>query len=235
MKMEKHTLLFFILVIDISMAVAKGGIFGEKLKTVMLVSDNLQIEVEQSAQIPGGLYANIASPTVKFEKLSNGRLNLKYDFSFETEKDLDSILVLMRIEFMKELEYSVISNDGFNSHIVEGNQLPCIFENRNSVIGEIPLRRSRKGFIELQITIPEKYVGNDIPINVSFEQIRPKLGKVTEFFVRLPLSNIRITTPLINYEISKNDNSIRLTEKCENGFEVHTMTDSMRQYRIQVR
>lgn len=206
---------------------------------VFIFSESLKVKVIQNVQIPGGQYAiDVPSPAIKYSQLSNGNINIRYNFDLNAEKDDKNSLIDCKIEIPSGINYFVTSFDGLQSFEFDGEQIPALIENNNYAEFFIPVRKEGNGFIEIQLTIPQNYVGSDIPIKVSFERYKRKENIVFSTIATVIFGIPGAIISGIRYYMNREQNTKMIEEKFDtikDKYKKFYLLDSLKHYRIQVR
>ena len=200
------------------------------------------VDVKQFPAKPGSKYdTDLATPLVVYEKLRDGIMNIRYNFFMNVEKGNKIDRMNMKIEFPSDVKYSVLAVDGIAAFVLEEEQVPALLEHENYLECFIPVREDGSGFIEIQLAIPKNLVGSDIPIKINFDGYQLKSGtKVLSFVSRVllgPIVDIAATSAISTYQKSKHE-QMKIEERfseIKKKMKKISLTNSMKQYRIQVR
>lgn len=204
----------------------------------VLFAENYLVNVTQNVQIPGGgKYASLPAPSIEYTNLPNGKLNLKYDFSLEAPLETKvskfisgarDILIDCKIEFPSGVPFVVTSFEGLQSFEFDGEQVPALIEHATYAEFFIPVRTNGSGFIEIQLTIPESYVGSDIPIKVNFEGYKRN--------AMIGGAVVNVATDAFFYLQTRSAQQIE--ERfgiVKDNYKKFSLSDSLKRYRVQVR
>lgn len=159
--------------------------------TVVVVAKDIKVDVVQNVAHPGGNYkSGLATARVIYNELTDGTENIRYNFTLDAKKDIDNYFVSMKINFPAGIKYSVTAFDGIAGFEIDEEQVPALLEYETHMECLIPVKKEGKGFVEIQLTIPESYIGDDIPIKVTFDgynfdvrKIKKEDLKIKDFIV----------------------------------------------------
>ena len=219
----------------------KRKFFSAILIIFTLVSINakdnpLHVDILNFSATPGSKYAELSTVYVEYDKLKDGNVNIKYNFSLNSEKYKEDELVNMRIEFSSHVKYFVTAFDGLQAFEFDGEQVPALLEHETYAECFIPVRKGGNGFIELQLTIPRDYVGTDIPIKITF--VGYQRFSIASLLVAGVVNRF---VPFAGTIIACNKTKLKTAQIEERFSEIKekykkiSMADSMKGYRIQVR
>ena len=230
---KKYFLVLFLILSIFSVAIAD--------------TSDVYVQMTQFAQSLGGTYSELSSPFVKYSSLTDGTVNLKYDFSVQSKKDLKSDFVYCKIEAPQGIKLSPIDYDSIAGFEIDGSQYPALLENPNSVEFFIPVINNRKGCIQLQLQIPPNFIGNDIPIKANFDLYKKysKIGIAAIAAAATAVGGVLFLAPTVAvvggkylYDKNKEKNISTVREQfylVKKKYTKHSLANSMKQFRIQVR
>lgn len=136
---------------------------------------DINIGINQFLQSSGGKsFLSLGSSIVDYSLLSDGLLNLRYDFEVESTEDDADALIDCEIVFPHEIDVSAISVHGIQSFELQKVQVPAILEKNSAVEFFVPVQKNGNGSVEIQIKIPKHLVGKSIPVNVNFNAYKKK-------------------------------------------------------------
>lgn len=217
-----------------------AGLFA--LMGILASAEKYHANVIQNVAIPGGQYAvDVPSPTISFSTLPNGKLNLRYDFNLDAKKDVEDKLIDCKIQFLNGVSYLVTAFDGIAGFDIEGEQVPALMEKDTYVEFLIPVRKEGKGFVEIQLSLTSNDVGCDIPMRVNLTGYQKNNGSLAFRIIGGVLGGGLFTVGTYLYTENVERNIVKTAEveakfeMIKDKYKVFPLSESLKQFRVQVR
>ena len=139
-------------------------------------AEDYHVNVLQLVAMPGGEYGDdVTSASIPYSNISNGKLNLRYHFSLETDDEKSDNQFISCVIKIPETNFNVIAFDGVQTFKSEDEQISAIFQGYDYTEFLIPVKDTWKGVIEIQMTISSDQVDSDLPVEMYFNGYKRKM------------------------------------------------------------
>lgn len=190
-------------------------------------AEDYRVDIMQGVLQTNGKYA-VGGPSaqVSFSVLPKGRLNLLYKFELNTDDDESDNEFIRCVIKSQGSSFEVIAFDGVQNFKFGEDQESAILEQDDYAEFLIPVRHKWKGFIEIQVTVSADDIGNDLPIDISFDGYRRPISSY--FFFS---STKSIQDKISDKEITSSEDAVEYVKIEYNPF---FLSGSLKHYTIQV-
>ena len=189
-------------------------------------AEDYHVNVLQNVQVPGGMsYTDVASALVPYSRIPGGKLNLRYNFTLDTDgEDSDNEFIRCIIK-IPETSFKLTAFDGVQTFKSEDEPISAISQGYDYAEFLIPVREAWKGMVEILMTISSNQVGSDLPVDISF------YGHKRTKSSYLPFTSKSVQDMVSAGEITSGEDAIKYVK---GGYNPFSMSSSMKHYTIQV-